>query len=432
MATPQKLPSKSLLLPGIAPHLFSSQRRRPRRRPVLNSSAHTKIGSNDSGASIIRSTSSHSSSGSSRTTESIHPSSDESAGTGNRRILEARVAEAERRAADAERRAADAEARAADAEHLANAEARLVHCRARVAAAQGELEELKGQEGPTPPAVGAQDADPPFGVHIEQEPYSRGISKQQPQNRARAAQPLFRAPLPPDELDPQLGAVVLYFRPFASIKLERMSGAFGRSVEDVEDQVVALIQSGSIHGRILYAKQTDYRAELFARAIEAGRDIQSTNRKVLLRMRLYAELPIKAPKGYNASIADLLPIEALAPARHRSPPLFLYAAETPPAQTTVPPLNLLRSSRLRVDGARLDDLKTATGTLARLVLEARLADAEALVLRLQMLVGEIRQELMEGSDAIEARVAHDLYLEELHIAEARVTTLRQELEGAGR
>jgi COP9 signalosome complex subunit 1 len=45
-------------------------------------------------------------------------------------------------------------------------------------------------------------------------------------------------------------AVVLYFQPFASIKLDRMSNAFGWTVEEVEEQVVSLIQSGSIHGRV--------------------------------------------------------------------------------------------------------------------------------------------------------------------------------------
>lgn len=45
-------------------------------------------------------------------------------------------------------------------------------------------------------------------------------------------------------------AVVLYFQPFSSIKLERMSAAFGWTVDEVERHVVALIQSGDIQGRI--------------------------------------------------------------------------------------------------------------------------------------------------------------------------------------
>ena len=38
--------------------------------------------------------------------------------------------------------------------------------------------------------------------------------------------------------------------------------------------------------QILLAKKTDYRADLFERAMKAGADIQEANRKVLLRMRL--------------------------------------------------------------------------------------------------------------------------------------------------
>jgi hypothetical protein len=45
-------------------------------------------------------------------------------------------------------------------------------------------------------------------------------------------------------------AVVLYFQPFASIKLDRMSAAFGWTVEEVEHHVVSLIQAGQIQGRV--------------------------------------------------------------------------------------------------------------------------------------------------------------------------------------
>ncbi|KAJ7056898.1 hypothetical protein C8F01DRAFT_337902 [Mycena amicta] len=86
-------------------------------------------------------------------------------------------------------------------------------------------------------------------------------------------------------------AVGLYFQPFSSIHLDRMSAAFGWL------PVVNWIQAGSIHGRvhsqdgILYAKHR----LLFARAIKAGRGIRATNGKVLLRMRLQqAYLMIKA------------------------------------------------------------------------------------------------------------------------------------------
>jgi hypothetical protein len=44
---------------------------------------------------------------------------------------------------------------------------------------------------------------------------------------------------------------------------------------------------GSLNGlQILHAKKTDYRADLFARTIKAGKEMQAANRKLLLRMRL--------------------------------------------------------------------------------------------------------------------------------------------------
>lgn len=40
--------------------------------------------------------------------------------------------------------------------------------------------------------------------------------------------------------------------------------------------------------QVLLAKKTDHRADLFSRAVKAGADIQASNRKLLLRMRLCA------------------------------------------------------------------------------------------------------------------------------------------------
>jgi COP9 signalosome complex subunit 1 len=45
-------------------------------------------------------------------------------------------------------------------------------------------------------------------------------------------------------------ALVLYFQPFSSIRLDRMATAFGWTVQHVEQEVVELIQSGAIRGRI--------------------------------------------------------------------------------------------------------------------------------------------------------------------------------------
>ena len=87
-------------------------------------------------------------------------------------------------------------------------------------------------------------------------------------------------------------AVVLYFQPFATIQLERMSVAFGWTVEDTEREVVALIQRGDIHGRvdsqnkIFRARSTNPRAQLYAHALKAGAEMQKATNKLLLRLRL--------------------------------------------------------------------------------------------------------------------------------------------------
>jgi COP9 signalosome complex subunit 1 len=130
-------------------------------------------------------------------------------------------------------------------------------------------------------------------------------------------------------------AVVLYFQPFSSIKLDRMSAAFGWSVEEVEQHVVALIQSGDIKGRvdsqnkvqfhpfhqsrpliasfqILQAKKTDYRADLFARAIRAGTEMQNSNRKLLLRMRLcVAFVAINSQSSFAHQLILIDPVNKL-------------------------------------------------------------------------------------------------------------------------
>ncbi|KAF8893072.1 26S proteasome subunit RPN7-domain-containing protein [Infundibulicybe gibba] len=166
-----------------------------------------------------------------------------------------------------------------------------------------------------------------FGGYIEQEPYIRELLEAYMGSNFKAVLELLSRYSTRHCIDIHLSvhvqeltnlirdcAVALYFQPFGSIKLERMSAAFGWSIEEVEHHVVALIQSGSIQGRvdsqnkILYAKKTDYRADLFARAMKAGTDMQAANRKLLLRMRLQqADLVIKPPKGsHHHAMAELL------------------------------------------------------------------------------------------------------------------------------
>ncbi|KAF5350711.1 hypothetical protein D9756_008566 [Leucocoprinus leucothites] len=158
-----------------------------------------------------------------------------------------------------------------------------------------------------------------FGLYIEQEPYIRELLEAYINSNFKTALELLSKYSTRHYIDVHLSqhvselmnkiknsAVVLYFQPFASIKLDRMAEAFGWTVDMVEQHVVTLIQSGEIQGRVdsqnkvLYAKKTDYRGDLFARTMQAGNDIISANRKVLLRMRLQqADLIVKLPKGHS-------------------------------------------------------------------------------------------------------------------------------------
>ncbi|TRM67147.1 G protein pathway suppressor 1 [Schizophyllum amplum] len=164
-----------------------------------------------------------------------------------------------------------------------------------------------------------------FGAYIEQEPYVRELIEAYMGSKFKIVLELLSRYSTRHALDIHLHphasalttsirnwAVKLYFQPFQSIKLDRMSAAFGWSVEEVERQVVRLIQNGEISARvdsqnkILLAKKTDYRADLFERAMKAGNDIQEANRKVLLRMRFQqADLVIKAPKGHASQQQQL-------------------------------------------------------------------------------------------------------------------------------
>ncbi|TBU25696.1 PCI-domain-containing protein [Dichomitus squalens] len=156
-----------------------------------------------------------------------------------------------------------------------------------------------------------------FGVYIEQEPYVRELLEAYINNRFKTVLESLDRYSTRHYIDVHLAphvlnltnlirskALVQYFQPFASIKLERMSQAFGWSVDELEQQVVQLIQAGEIKARvdrqnkILKAKETDQRAALFAKAIKNGQAMQAANRKLLLRMRLQqADLVVKPPKG---------------------------------------------------------------------------------------------------------------------------------------
>jgi COP9 signalosome complex subunit 1 len=168
--------------------------------------------------------------------------------------------------------------------------------------------------------------NPVFSAYIEQEPYVRDVIQAYMSSDFKTTLDILSRYSTRHYIDIHLGvhvndvtqhlrhtAVVLYFQPFETIRLDRMASAFGWSIDEVEHEVVALIQSGQIQGRvdsqnkILKAKKTDHRAELFEHAVKTASDIQSTNRKLLLRMRLQqADLVVKSPKSRRDQTQTLL------------------------------------------------------------------------------------------------------------------------------
>ncbi|KIM57683.1 hypothetical protein SCLCIDRAFT_16897 [Scleroderma citrinum Foug A] len=169
-----------------------------------------------------------------------------------------------------------------------------------------------------------------FATYIEQEPYVRDLVQAYLSSDFKTVLELLARYSTRHYIDIHLAshvpeltrlirnvAVILYFEPFETIRLDRMAAAFGWTVDDLEREVVGLIQGGRIMGRvdsqnkILVAKKTDHRAELFTHAMKTASQIQSMNRKLLLRMRLQqADLVVKDPKanrlqGLEAALGEI-------------------------------------------------------------------------------------------------------------------------------
>jgi len=158
-----------------------------------------------------------------------------------------------------------------------------------------------------------------FSYYLEQEPYMREIIDAYMASKFRIVLQLLDRYSARHLLDLQLNhhvkaltklikdrALVLYFGPFASIRLDSLADAFGLTPEETERSVVTLIQEGSIKGRvdshnkILKAKDLDHRTELFLRATKTGQDIAAANRKLLYRLRLQeADIVVKPPKNLH-------------------------------------------------------------------------------------------------------------------------------------
>ncbi|EJD51884.1 PCI-domain-containing protein [Auricularia subglabra TFB-10046 SS5] len=163
---------------------------------------------------------------------------------------------------------------------------------------------------------------PPFAYYLEQEQYVRELVDAYVNSKFKTVLDILERFSSRHILDINLSphvqelttlirnrALVLYFQPFASIRLDRMAMAFGIPADDLEKQVVALIQGGQIKGRvdsqnkILRAKDQDQRVTMFARAEKVGKSIHSTNRKLLLRIRLMQnDLQIAKPAGKDKGL----------------------------------------------------------------------------------------------------------------------------------
>ena len=102
-----------------------------------------------------------------------------------------------------------------------------------------------------------------FSYYLEQEPYMRDIIDAYMASKFRVVLQLLDRYSARHLLDLQLNhhvkaltklikdkALVLYFGPFASIRLDSLAEAFGLTPEETEKNVVTLIQDGSIKGRV--------------------------------------------------------------------------------------------------------------------------------------------------------------------------------------
>jgi COP9 signalosome complex subunit 1 len=87
-------------------------------------------------------------------------------------------------------------------------------------------------------------------------------------------------------------ALVQYFSPFRSVDMHTMAAAFSCSVGELEIELIALIISGQVQGRIdsdkkiLYARTVDQRTKTFADALEVGKMYRVHSKALLLRVAM--------------------------------------------------------------------------------------------------------------------------------------------------
>jgi len=87
-------------------------------------------------------------------------------------------------------------------------------------------------------------------------------------------------------------ALVQYFRPFTSVKLQSMAVAFGTEIPVLERQLAALIAENKIqaridsHSKVLHARHADQRAATFEQALGVGNKYVRDCKSLLLRLSL--------------------------------------------------------------------------------------------------------------------------------------------------
>ena len=99
-------------------------------------------------------------------------------------------------------------------------------------------------------------------------------------------------------------ALVQYFSPFLTVDMRQMAEAFHTSVDDLEEEIAALISGKQISARIdsqakvLHARQADARAATFASALRVGDDYLREMRGLLLRIQLMkSDYIVRGDKG---------------------------------------------------------------------------------------------------------------------------------------
>jgi len=127
-------------------------------------------------------------------------------------------------------------------------------------------------------------------------------------------------------------SIVQYFIPFSSVSLGSMAQAFATNERSIEDELIDMIQRGTLEARIdtqnklLTAKATNPRSAVHRDALALVKNYERTAYLRLTRMNMVnAGLDIKTPKGQPrdadyARLGDAFPDASSGKAAWRNPP----------------------------------------------------------------------------------------------------------------